>query len=357
MNRKLYSIALFCYLNAGSLQAQTAGFHYRAKIDSIRESGLYNIELTAAINAHLKTDYSDLRIINQAGKWVPHLIRKPNGAAVVEETAINFPIVKKENSTTISKITVKNSAEKISNLVFGLKNTEAEKFGMLTGSDDGKNWFTIIDSIEIKPQKARGNNPATFTIDFPPVYYKYYQLAINNNGKAPFNIISACNLASTGANTRNSNLESIENPAATFVQKDSGNQSFIRVTQQAAYHFDKFSIKIDGLKYFYRQAALYFPQSATHSFSNPGQQIQSFTIDNNSELKFTVNTSNAVTFYILIQNEDNLPLKLSEVKTFNTHFVATAYLEQGNQYSVLLDNAAAITPNYDTKQLSFYNSN
>ena len=106
-------------------------------------------------------------------------------------------------------------------------------------------------------------------------------------------------------------------------------------------------MRIQGSKYFYRNVDLYIPNSGNHSFSNPGQLLESFAISNNSTLQFKVPLSNASIFYLLIHNEDNLPLSVNAIKTSNNYGFVTSYLEKGNHYKLILDNASAIIPNYD----------
>jgi hypothetical protein len=54
----------------------------------------------------------------------------------------------------------------------------------------------------------------------------------------------------------------------------------------------------------------------------------------------------------LIRNEDNLPLKVNEVKTASFNHYVITYLEAGDDYKLLMDNQMAVTPNYDIPTLS-----
>jgi hypothetical protein len=97
---------------------------------------------------------------------------------------------------------------------------------------------------------------------------------------------------------------------------------------------------------------VFSPTDAKHSFSNPGQLVETFTISNNSNLSFRLPIINDSIFYILINNEDNLPLKVMEVTTsFNEHFIK-AYLEKGDYYRLIMGNENATLPNYDITKLN-----
>ncbi len=347
MKKKLYNfLLLFIYINSHCI-AQTAGWHYQAGINTIKEPGFYNIDITAAINAHLKTDYSDLRIVNDSGKWVPHVISRLDSQAASGKSTIDLTITKKTNTANTTELIVQNSLSTITDLILSLKNTDADRFCNVTGSDDGTNWFIINDSMLIHPIRSLDSNNTSFTIQFPPNNYQYYKLLIDNKGKAPFNILGIKTTLDTVTSVLPNTALSTENPATLIVQKDSGKLSFIKVDQTAAYHFDAIHFKISGTKYFSRTVDLYIPQSATHSFYNPGQLLRSFTVSNNSNNQFKLPVSNAVTFYLIIHNEDNLPVKTEEVKTFNARYVATVYLEKENKYKMILDNQQAATPSYD----------
>jgi len=356
MKKKLASLLFFCNITALPALAQVAGWHYQAAIDSIKNAGFHNIVLSPEITAHLKTDYSDLRIVNDSGKWVPHLVVDPNNKTVESPGILDLPIIKNESTTTFTELIVKNKTTDISNLLLKLRNTEAERYCTMTGSDDSRNWFIISDSILIKPGRSVDSSTTEFNIQFPTNNYKFYKLFINNKGKAPFNIDNIHTFF-TVIQSVNPGLSftPIENPVTSINQEDSGKRSYIKLTQQAKYHFDELRFKISGVKYFSRAVELYIPQSGAHSFKNPGQLISSFTISNKSTLRFRVPITNADSFYLIIHNEDNLPVQIDEVKTFNSFHIATAYFEKENQYKIVMGNENAATPNYDLQQLNISN--
>jgi hypothetical protein len=349
MKRKQYSLLLIVLIAACIANAQTAGYHYKAAINPVKESGLYNIVLTPAISAHLKIDYSDLRIVNDAGKWVPHLLQTSNCEKSNETVLWTLPFSKIEDVANNTSLIITNKNGSISNLFLQMKNTTAERYCILTGSDDGKNWFIINDSILINPSIMDDKNSTGFNISFPKSNYVFYRILINNKGKATFNILGV----QTTAPAINSFLHAAqENPPPAIFQQDSSQYSFVKVTNVAAYHFSEIQLNISAAKYFYRRVSLYIPSAANHSFSNPGLLLHSFIISNKSTLQYKIPITNAPVFYLIISNEDNLPLKIESLKTFNSCQTVTAYLEKENQYELMMGNAAATTPSYDLQQIN-----
>ena len=135
-------------------------------------------------------------------------------------------------------------------------------------------------------------------------------------------------------------------------QKDSGKITYIKITQQLPYQFDYVSLQLTGVKYYSRRVDLYIPFDNKSSFANPGQLFQTFSVSNNSTPQFRIPVAKASVFYLLIKNEDNLPLTVKEVKTACSNHYITAYLEPGDSYLLIMDNEAADMPSYDLTKLN-----
>jgi hypothetical protein len=327
---------------------QTAGYQYQADIDRVDSSGFYNIVLTPEINAHLKNDYSDLRIVNDSGKWIPHISWSPNEQYNLEAVESILKIIKKENTKSYTDIIVESSDSNSNRLHIKLKNTLAERYCTLTGSDDLLSWYIINDSIAVKPEKNSFDNNCDFTIEFPPVTYKYFRIYIHNEGRDPFNIINIFGKGITPGFPHNgkwiSRYPDIENPLCSFKQSDSSGFTYIDISQQSTFHFSKIALKVSGAKYYFRNAELYIPENPS---SHYGKLVGSFAISNNSTLEFTFKDCNAAHFFIKIINNDNPPLKIESIKTFTRYIVSSAWLEKINRYKIIMQNEKSVQPNFD----------
>jgi hypothetical protein len=345
MRKKWTSSILFCLLTI-CCNAQTAGYKFYSLLDSVKTSGFYNIEIGPALSAKINTFYSDLRVVNAAGKWVPHVLHWPAIETSGDPVNHDLKFTKSEVLNSSTSLIIESRKEAISNLGIIIRNTAAERFCTLSGSDDQQKWFVINDSLLLNPLPGKNAVTSVLRINFPLSNYRFFKLVILNKNKDPFDIMQ---VFSAGAADLPTSLppKFIQNPACSIEQKDSGKISYIKVMQQDLYHFDKINIKAAGVKYFSRKAELYIPSAGNHSLANPGQLWQSFTISNNGTLEYKLETTNAPEFYLLISNEDNLPLKITAVSTAADYRYLTAYLEKGQQYRLLMNNPSATPPNYD----------
>ena len=330
--------------------AQTGSYKFYCKLDSIKTSGFYNVELTPELYAHLKTDFSDLRIVNDAGKWIPHVLHVPANEKTDMALIMHLKFSIPENSG-VNTVLIIEGVQKISNNIgLVITNTAAERFCTLSGSNDKKSWFVINDSVLLSPVPAENETENISRINFPANSYRFHKVVIHNKNRDPFNIRGIVEYA-VASKITNTLDKLIQNPVGIIQQKDSGKISYIKVFQQLPYQFDNISLQLSGVKYYNRKFQLFIPFTKDHSFSNTEKYLQTFTISNNSTLQFNVPHIKASVFYILIYNDDNLPLTVDEVKTaINNHYI-TAYLENSSNYRLIMDNEAAVLPDYDLAKL------
>ena len=346
MKKRLINF-LLCILFLNNCFAQTEGYHFYSKLDTVKLSGFYNIVLGPQLNSLLKTDYSDVRIVNEKNQWVPHVLHIPLNELSREMVAINLKFNIAESNKTNTTLLI-DAAQQISNINVLIKNTSVQKFGTLSGSNDKQNWFVISDSVLLTPQPSKKNTESILKLNFPQINYSNLKLVIDNRNKDPFNIVAVSTTGiAAGFPFTNFSDSVLQNPAGNLLQKDSAKYSFIKISQPKSFHFNQINIKAAGLKFYNREIDFYIAENDNSSFSNPGKFVQSFIISNNGTLQFNLPLQNANIFYLIIKNEDNPALQVKEVNTGISYRYITAFLEKGNTYKLVLDNTQAVLPNYD----------
>lgn len=313
-------------------------FRFKARIDSVQGAGFYTIHLTPAITAHLKTDYSDLRIADESGRWIPFIIRNGLGT-VTKEQIVEFPIVSnKIIDSGRTELILKNTADtSVDKLRLFLKNTAVSRNGVISGSNDLKNWY-IISPIFINRSFETTGTEYIQECRFIPSDYQYFKLIINNLQNDPVNILRA------GIYTK-SYYE--PPPIFTFHQntrfqiKEEGNKTIVTITEPVARHIGQLCINISAPKYYSRLLTIHLPDEQ----NKPGQLIASYDLLSSACFEFPVIKMQSL--LLVINNRDNPPLTIDTMATAEPNIFATAYLDEGHQYHLLMESDSATQPDFD----------
>jgi len=332
---------LLIVLLLGSEFANAQQFGYSAKLDSIATSGFYSIHLSSEVLSFLRTDHADLRIEDKDRKQIPYLLQGSN-TPLQTESFVEFPILSNRiTDSGKSEIILSNDSAKLTaNIKLFIKNAAVSRLGSLSGSNDRQKWFIIDDQVLIGRSYESVKDEYLQEINFPASSYRFYKLVIDNQRNDPMNIIRA------GTYTLfywKRFMQHEDNPEPVISSIDSGKYTIIDVKHNRAYHISHIAMTATGTKFFKREFQLYSIDSSTSTRHFIGDF--SFSSKANPEFDFPlVKTSR---LQLVIDNRDNPPLKIDQLRTQHISVSATAYLEKDNHYSLLLDNAEAKAPDYD----------
>jgi len=345
INSKKRSLSIAAFFL--SLLANAQQFQYRSDLDTVTASGFYAIPITPALSSHLKTDFSDFRIVDGKGHWVPHLIRFVIPDISGTQT-INLKVASSEIRSSNSVIVIENPEKNLLNsFILRLKNAAAERMASLSGSEDNKNWFIIADSLLVSNPDFYNKDENSKLISFPPTQYSYYRLTIRNDTKDPLNVVS---IAAPTSVPHNSEDLVFENPTPVISQLDSGKLTLVKVNYDKPYQFDQISLEVKSPALYDRIARIFLEVKPGVVNSWQGPFLKEIELSSRNPHSRDLPLVKAKTFYIIISNQDNPPLEIKAVNTFQRMKQAIAYLETNKPYHLLLDNPGATQPNYDLQQ-------
>ncbi len=334
-NRCKFFLFAFSFLIVLKAQSQN-NFAFKAPIDSIKESKFYKINIAPQVVAKCKPGLEDIRIFDGDGKQVSYILK--NDLPVFKtENFVEFPVIKtKKESDKQTHVTLQSPINKpINNLLLFVKNTEAYRAFNISGSDDSVRWFIIKENIYLDNSFSREGETIIQSLSFPASNYKYFQLTILGEDVLPFNIVKAGVYKEDLIYGRY-----VQIPAADISQKDSSNKiSYVHIHFDDKYLVNKIIFDVEGAKYYKRKFSL-FQQSKQNNFLLEG--------DLSSELlnEFIVN-SKAAQLLLVINNEDNDPLRLKAVQAFQLNTYLLTYLQAGKNYSLNFGDSSIQAPKYD----------
>ncbi len=341
-----HSIVLFFLFTSGSCVAQT--FRSRAELGTVRKTGFYIIPVTQSLAAKCKTDLADVRVADEKGTWIPHII-KETSAEPAGDGYLAFPMqLEAGNSSVYTLIRADNSSGLlISNLVLQLKNADVDRKASLSGSYDGKNWFIVSESLRLQPAEATTGSNHAQQLSFSPSDYKFFRISINNRKTDPLLI--------TGIGTRLAantvaGKKTVEWNAPAFCKQEEQGAgiTLVTITAPVAAHINGIAVEVAAPQLYQRDVTVFVIEPAD---SLVGQKIpvDRFTLQS-GEQSVRIAAVKARQLYLSIENKDNPPLRIKGVQTFTDKHYLITWLEADKPYFLLAGNQAVTAAAYDLEK-------
>jgi len=315
-------------------------FKIRASLQSADKTGFYSIDVTPELSALTGTGFSDVRIADEQENFVPYIIR-PKTSVFYQNNYDRFNIISNtQTDSGRSALIIENTKlQTVNNIALVIRNASVNRMANISGSDNGRDWFTIAESLRLENSYSDSADRYIQNIDFPLSSYRYFKMIIDNGKHDALNILEAGKYLQE-EKTQTLNLYTL-NPAPGFTQVDSNSTSFVSIRQLFNYHVDKINIHVKGPKFFKREIEV------ETRFSS-----QNFFISSDSVFTFYVNPLNDKNILIKIYNGDNPPLTITSVTTEQRTQQIVTYLEAGKNYHLLLKDSLVKSPSYDLQQFS-----
>ncbi|MEP6948485.1 MAG: hypothetical protein ABI863_04400 [Ginsengibacter sp.] len=317
-------------------------FAYKATLDGIKETRFYKIDLPPGVVAKCQPGLNDVRIFDESGKQVPYIL-KNDLPAFNKESLTELPVIQTlEGKDKQTHIILQNITNKpVSNLLLFIKNTDVHRAFSVSGSDDSVHWFIIKESIYLDNSFATSDENIIQTLSFPPSDYKYFQLTILGENLLPFNIVKA--------GIYNEDVvygKYVKIPDPGVFQKDSSNKkSYILLDFDDTYQINRLDLEVEGVKYFKRRISIPGSNKADYDLLLNGY------LGSDSTNSFVISSKNNQ-LQVIIDNEDNVPLKVRAVRAFQLNTCLLTYLLVGKKYFLNFGDSTIPAPKYDLQFFS-----
>ncbi|MDB5157335.1 MAG: hypothetical protein JWR50_2042 [Mucilaginibacter sp.] len=327
-----------CFIinTVGAVAQQT--FKYAAVLQKADSSAFYRIALLPSVLAKCNADLSDIRIIDSHNKFVPYIfgyqLPVKNQASFV-----TLPQIGRVTETDTTSIFVVENTGKftINQLYLQFRNTAVQRTVDLSGTDDTKKWYAIKEDFNLTDAEAGNDGTFKQLLNFPASNYHYFKITINHKNREAIAILQAGIYKQQAVAPVYVPL-----PAPGFFQTDSAAGSHLHIRFNDSYAINKLHLSVSGTKYFKRAVSIY------QLTGNRSELIYDGEINSAAapDMTFSVKAK-AIDLYIT--NGDNPPLKITGVNAYQLDQVLISYLEKGQQYQLLFNDAKAKAPDYDLK--------
>lgn len=316
----------------------TAQSWYVADIDTIKQSGYYNIQLDKRIIAvSNNADFLDIRINDTIGNEVPYFVRAQSPVRAVNEF-ISYDLESNTTKDSINTIVVRNeNGENLNRFSIVIESAEVDKYVTIRGSNNLKQWYIVKKRENITYSGFKEGNNEILIVDFPQGNYKYYELTLTNNQSSPLQILKV-------GRFKNSNIyaQQTEIDLGTFIRKDSTDKkTYIRFPNlEYNYRLNKLTFYINSKAEYLRKAEL-----------NGKDYSIRFNLSSKGENTVVLNsTAISPDGTIVIDNKGNPPLVIDSIKAYALNRYLCAYLEEGQCYRLIIGNKdIAPSSDYDIR--------
>jgi len=335
LNKQCYCVLLFMLLSTNQNINAQQHFRFNASLDSIKHSGFYRIPLPATVLAKCQSSFGDLRIFDTEGNIAAYILQTENGA-LYSTPMIDLPIIKrKKEGDKQWHLTMENGSNRnIDRIVLTLKGTQAKRYFTLSGSDDNINWYSILENYN--PEHTRFDQD-NWSLYFPSSHYKYYQITLIGKDLLPIDIIKA----SIYSNKTIAPQYSYSPIPYHLSQKDSTNKkSYINITFDEAYSIERMTLQVSGSNYYKRHLSIF-------KSLNESPLLDTVISTFNGEYPRINLACKEKELCLVIDNEDNKPLKIEQVNFDQYDRYLVAYFDSTKNYKLYFGDSTLSAPSYD----------
>jgi hypothetical protein len=313
----------------------------------IEENGFHKIPLSPANTSLLSENYSNLRITDEANRQVPYILETET--EFTENEFSEYRILEKVQEVgCCTKVIFEGHKDRpINNIHIRIKNADVLKTASLSGSDDLEKWFALKDVFYFDRVNNTQSTSELRVLDFPLSNYKYYLLRIDDSTTAQLNILA---LGYYNVFKKSASYYTLGNYRMTISDSLKQKKTFIRITSDSVHWVDRLDIRGFGTPYFLRRATLYSVEQKvnkkgkTEEYNN---HLATFDITHEKSASVEVPNIQLKTILLVIDNDDNPPLKNYSVDILQLKRYAVAWLEKGKIYSLKLGEPGLESPKYD----------
>ncbi|WP_205943492.1 DUF3999 family protein [Pedobacter polaris] len=343
---KILALLVCCAIG---LQAQTNTYRYKRELKGINTTW-HSITLPNEVFKNAQSGLADLRIYGFKGKdtvEVPYILEQSADQMTDKETSFN--IINQSNNANGYFYTFQASAAAtINQIKLSFKQTNFDWKVKLEGSNDNKEWFTVLENYRILAIKNNNTDYQFTQLNFPVAKYSYFRLAIKANEQPQ---LSAAKILKT--DTLKGISKNITYQSYQLFNDAKNKQSTIDVTLANPTPLSYLKINTQGDFDFYRALKIEY---VTDSFkTDKGIQYNyaplfEGTISSLEVPEFNFTGTLVSRLKVTIENNDNKPLHLTSITLKGPVYELVGRFDDASlSYALYYGNKEATTPSYELK--------
>lgn len=344
-------IKLFTLLMCGAvaLQAQTNTYRYQRELKGVNATW-HSLAIPNEVFKSAQSDLVDLRIYGVKGKdtvEVPYILEQSANQITDRETP--FDIINQSTNANGYFYTFQASAAaSINQIKLSFKQKNFDWRVKLEGSNDNKEWFTVLNNYRILAIKNSNTDYQFTQLDFPTAKYSYFRLAIKANEQPQLNAAKILKI-----DTLNGVYKDIAYKSYQLSNDAKKKQSIIEVALANPNPLAYLKINTQSNFDFYRAFKIEY---ATDGFkTDKGIQYNyaplfDGTISSLETPEFNFTSTLVDRLRITIENNDNQPLRLNSIALKGPVYELVGRFDDATlNYALYYGNKEVNAPVYELK--------
>ena len=321
-------------------------YDYKREITGITDTW-HKIVLPDDLFGKVQNDLNDIRIYGiteQDTLEAPYILKTLTGST--KWIDIPFQLINQSHKANGYFFTFKLSKDNIINQInLNFNNSNFDWRVNLEGSQNQRDWYTIIADYRILSIHNEITNYAFSTLKIPDSHYKYYRLLVLSSEKPLFSSAKIYELKTIEGDYR-------EYPVKTkkIYTSDRYKQTVIEISLPipVPIAFLKLSV-IDKIDYYRPLSIQYLSDSVKteKGWKYNYITLASGTLSSLEDNEYKFNQQITDKLKIIIQNHDNQPLNIEAVTVKGYVHELVARLNKPAEYYLVYGNKKAYKPNYD----------
>ena len=318
----------------------------KAKVQAVAKNGLYKMIVPAEVRSYSKNDLSDFRIFDDKNNEVPYFLLGDATEKAVEqfeEFTIVSKVVDNRKSTSIE---IANPKAQINGLELIITNSEVIKKYSVSGSNDQKEWFGLINNGSLSDLQSSETTSVSKEISFPLCSYRFLKIVFDDSTTLPINVLK---IGNAQTNFIKGQLQEIKVKSIQTTQISAEKKTLIKIEFDISQFIDKVVFDINKTSLFKRNARIYTDKERNekHKTVRYQEDIARFSVASNQSNAFEIPNTKQQFLYIEIENQDNPPLQISDIKFYQKPVYAIADLKTTENYTIKTGYPNRMSPNYD----------
>ena len=327
---------------------QTTHQYYKRKLNGVSDQW-HKIVLPLDTYSKVSEDLSDVRIygLPQNGDTleIPYITQIPESQAVAKE--LTFSLINSASKSDGYCFTFElDSQELINEILLSFSDQNYDWKIKLEGSQDLKEWFTMVDDYRILSIKNGVTEYQFGKVIFPPSRYKYYRIFIKSKEKPTLHQakILTSERAGIPLSNRSKTYEITESKKDKTTIVDIDLSTYVPVSEIIIYidkkveFYRPFDLKV------LRDSSLLASGEWTYHFGS----VLSGTVSSLDENRFSFTKTWTKKLKLTIQNHDNAPIKIDSIRISGPDYCLVGRFENKNiPYFLVFGDKRLFKPTYD----------